>query len=111
MLINAAGAWADELAHARHPDIPVPSLERVQGSHIVLPAAFERGVYYLESPRDGRAVFADAVEGSDCWSAPPRPASTAIRRAWRPAAAEMHYLLGVLKALLSALAQLGARTI
>jgi glycerol-3-phosphate dehydrogenase len=39
---------------------PVPSslaVELVQGTHIVVPGAMTRGIYYLEAPDDRRAVF------------------------------------------------------
>jgi glycerol-3-phosphate dehydrogenase len=96
VLINAAGPWADTLAHRITPAIPVPELERVQGSHIVLPGAVERGIYYLESPRDGRALFVMP------WRGALMIGTTETRFHGDPAEvaphhAEIHYLLGVLK--------------
>ena len=35
----------------------MPALELVQGTHLVLDGPPQAGVYYLESPRDGRAIF------------------------------------------------------
>ncbi len=57
VLVNAAGPWAAPLAAAITPAISVPALECVQGAHIVLPGTVEQGIYYLESPQDGRALF------------------------------------------------------
>ncbi len=96
VLVNAAGAWADTLAHTISPAIAVPALERVQGAHVVLPVRVERGCYYLESPRDGRAVFALP------WHDQLLVGTTETRFRGdpdqvRPTAAEIHYLLGVLK--------------
>ena len=96
VLINAAGAWAGTLARAIAPAIAVPALERVQGSHIVLPVRIERGCYYLESPRDGRAVFALP------WHEQLLLGTTETRFRGdpdrvQPTASEIHYLLGVLK--------------
>ena len=96
VLINAAGPWADTLAHGITPAIPVPSLERVQGAHIVLPGALERGIYYVESPRDGRALFvmpwrSQLMIGTTETRFRGDPADVA------PSHAEIHYLLGVLK--------------
>jgi glycerol-3-phosphate dehydrogenase len=96
VLINAAGPWADTLAHGITPAIPVPSLERVQGAHIVLPGALERGIYYVESPRDGRALFVMPWRGQLMIGTTETrfrgdPADVA------PSHAEIHYLLGVLK--------------
>ena len=44
---------------ARRPSraIPIPDVDLVQGTHIVLPFAVTAGIYYVESPTDGRAVF------------------------------------------------------
>jgi len=57
VLINAAGPWADDVARRIAPAIAVPNVERVQGTHIVLDGRLTEGIYYVESPRDGRAVF------------------------------------------------------
>lgn len=96
VLVNAAGAWAEAVAHRVEPHIAVPALESVQGSHILLRASLARGVYYLESPRDGRAVFAMP------WKGQMLVGTTENRFRGDPAhvtasAAEIHYLLGVLK--------------
>ena len=96
VLINAAGPWADTLSASITPAIPVPELERVQGAHIVLPGAVERGIYYLESPRDGRALFVMPWRGQLMIGTTETrfrgdPADVA------PSHAEIHYLLGVLK--------------
>jgi len=96
VLINAAGPWADSLAHAITPAIPVPALERVQGAHLVLPGAIERGIYYVESPRDGRALFVMP------WRGQLMIGTTETRFHGDPAAvapshAEIHYLIGALK--------------
>jgi glycerol-3-phosphate dehydrogenase len=57
VLVNAAGPWAVQVARAVQPPIHVPDVDLVQGTHIVLPMQMTRGVYYVESPSDGRAVF------------------------------------------------------
>ena len=57
VLINAAGPWATDVARRIEPAVAVPAVERVQGAHLVVPGRTEQGVYYVESPRDGRAVF------------------------------------------------------
>ena len=96
VLINAAGPWADTLAQAITPAIPIPALERVQGAHLVLPGALERGIYYVESPRDGRALFVMPWRGQLMIGTTETrfhgdPADVA------PSHAEIHYLLGALK--------------
>jgi len=95
VLVNAAGPWADKLAAGITPAIPVPPLECVQGAHIVLPGTLERGIYYLESPRDGRALFVMPWHGKLMVGTTETrfhgdPADVA------PSHAEIHYLLGVL---------------
>jgi glycerol-3-phosphate dehydrogenase len=57
VLVNAAGPWANEVLAHIDPAPAARTVELVQGAHIVVPGKIERGVYYLESPRDGRAVF------------------------------------------------------
>jgi glycerol-3-phosphate dehydrogenase len=57
VLVNATGPWADAVARSISPAVPVPSVERVQGSHIVIDGEITQGIYYVESPRDGRAIF------------------------------------------------------
>ena len=57
VLVNAAGPWATRVAHAIEPAIAVPAVDLVQGTHIVVPIAVEQGIYYVESPSDGRAIF------------------------------------------------------
>lgn len=57
VLVNAAGPWATQVARAVRPAISVPQVELVQGTHIVLPLPVTAGIYYVESPSDGRAVF------------------------------------------------------
>lgn len=96
VLVNAAGPWADELAARITPAIAVPPIERVQGSHLLLPLQLHAGCYYLESPRDGRAIFALPWHGQTLLG------TTETRHRGDPAhcapgAAEVSYLLGVLK--------------
>jgi glycerol-3-phosphate dehydrogenase len=57
VLVNAAGPWAVEVARSVHPAIHVPDVDLVQGTHIVLPMNVTQGIYYVESPTDGRAIF------------------------------------------------------
>jgi glycerol-3-phosphate dehydrogenase len=57
VLVNAAGPWAPHVGGIVRPAIPIPKVDLVQGTHIVLPFAVTAGIYYVESPTDGRAVF------------------------------------------------------
>lgn len=56
-LVNAAGPWISEVLAGITPSPAVPAVELVQGSHVVFEGALERGVYYVEAPRDRRALF------------------------------------------------------
>jgi glycerol-3-phosphate dehydrogenase len=64
VLVNAAGPWATRVARAILPPIPVPEVDLVQGTHIVLPLRVMAGIYYVESPSDGRAVFVMPWQGA-----------------------------------------------
>jgi glycerol-3-phosphate dehydrogenase len=95
-MVNAAGPWADHLARTITPRIEVPTLECVQGSHIILNCASPGAIYYVESPRDGRAVFVMP------WHGKLMVGTTETRfrgdpSTVTPSATEVHYLLGVLK--------------
>jgi glycerol-3-phosphate dehydrogenase len=57
VLINAAGPWATQVARAVAPAIAIPDVDLVQGTHIVIGSPVTAGIYYVESPTDGRAVF------------------------------------------------------
>ncbi len=63
VLINAAGPWAAGILERVSPaQKPVP-VDLVQGTHIALRGAIERGIYYVESPHDGRVVFVMPWQG------------------------------------------------
>lgn len=57
MLINAAGPWVSEVHNNLQTDVPMPEIELVQGTHLLLNQAEPSGVYYVESPSDQRAIF------------------------------------------------------
>ena len=57
VLVNAAGPWATHVARDIRPATPVPRVDLVQGTHIVVPVATTAGIYYVEAPTDRRAVF------------------------------------------------------
>jgi glycerol-3-phosphate dehydrogenase len=64
VLVNAGGPWAPHVAALIQPAITIPKVDLVQGTHIVLPFAVTAGIYYVESPTDGRAVFVMPWHGS-----------------------------------------------
>lgn len=58
ILINCTGPWAADFQNRYIPTLPPLNIELVQGTHLLLDDHFDQGIYYLESPQDGRAVFA-----------------------------------------------------
>jgi glycerol-3-phosphate dehydrogenase len=64
VLVNAAGPWAPQIARAIAPAIYIPDVDLVQGTHIVVPMQVTSGIYYVESPSDGRAVFVMPWQGA-----------------------------------------------
>jgi glycerol-3-phosphate dehydrogenase len=97
VLVNAAGPWAEQVAHSITPAIPVPPLECVQGAHILLHGSLERGIYYLESPRDGRAVFVMPWKQQQLLVGTTESRFNGNPSRVTASPAEIHYLLGVLK--------------
>ena len=57
VMINAAGPWVRAVLDRIEPAPTGRAVELVQGSHIVVRGAIARGIYYVESARDGRGVF------------------------------------------------------
>jgi len=57
VLVNAGGPWINEILSGIEPAQAMLNIDLIRGSHIILPEPTREGVYYVESPRDGRAVF------------------------------------------------------
>jgi glycerol-3-phosphate dehydrogenase len=57
VIVNAAGPWATRVLARITPTQAPAEVELVQGTHIVIPGNAHEGVYYVEAPQDGRAVF------------------------------------------------------
>lgn len=57
VIVNAAGPWANRVLEKITPAAKSLPMELVQGSHIVIDGKTEKGIYYMEAPRDKRAVF------------------------------------------------------
>ncbi len=94
VLVNAAGPWAPQVARAVLPGIFVPNVDLVQGTHIVLPHPLTRGIYYVESPSDGRAVFLMPWRGATMVGTTETPFAGDPDDV-RPLPAEEEYLLDV----------------
>lgn len=62
-LVNAAGPWVNAVATriaGGHDPLPMAT---VAGTHLVFDRPLRQGVYYVESPVDGRAVFVMPWQG------------------------------------------------
>jgi glycerol-3-phosphate dehydrogenase len=76
------------------PAIPIPDVDLVQGTHIVLPAGVTAGIYYVESPTDGRAVFVMPWHGATLIGTTETPYHGDAGKV-QPLPAEEEYLLAV----------------
>jgi len=94
VLVNAAGPWASHVAQAITPAISIPAVDLVQGAHIVVPFAVTAGIYYVESPEDGRAVFVMPWQGATMIGTTETPYRGEPDRV-HPLPAEEEYLLAV----------------
>lgn len=56
-MINATGPWVTKILEKFSPKPALLNIDLVAGTHLVLPGYLKEGIYYLESPTDGRAVF------------------------------------------------------
>lgn len=63
VLVNAAGPWINRVAERIRPAVPQRTISLVRGAHIVVPGTLDQGIYYMEAPQDGRAVFAMPWQG------------------------------------------------
>ena len=96
VLINATGPWINHTLQCITPTQPLPSIDLVQGTHLILPGEITQGIYYVESPRDGRAIFVMPWQGQTMIGT----TETRYRgdpAAVRPLQAEINYLLQTLK--------------
>ncbi|HET8709839.1 MAG TPA: FAD-dependent oxidoreductase [Spongiibacteraceae bacterium] len=62
-VINATGPWVNALLERCSPAPTARALSYVKGTHIVLPPHNLPGIFYIEAPRDGRAVFVMPWQG------------------------------------------------
>jgi glycerol-3-phosphate dehydrogenase len=95
VLVNAAGPWVNEVVRRIEPTPPEIQVDLVQGAHIVVAGKVERGIYYVEVLRDGRAVFVMPWKGNTLVGT----TETRFRGNpddVQPLRAEMNYLLRVL---------------
>lgn len=98
VLVNAAGPWVNQVADRITPTPVKAGVDLVQGTHLVMDQAIVDGIFYVEAPSDGRAVFimpwhehSTLVGTTETLFKDPDPATV------RPLATEQDYLLTVLR--------------
>ena len=96
VLVNAAGPWVNDVAKKVSPALPIQGIDLVAGTHIVVDGSFDQGIYYTESPRDGRAVFVMPWNGKTLVGTTERSFRD-IPDLIRPSRSEQNYLLSVLR--------------
>ncbi len=99
-VVNATGPWVSELLKRCEPSPPPHAMSFVKGTHIVLPPAELPGIFYLEAPRDGRAVFVMPWRGKTLVGTTEMEIDTP---AAPPSQAEIDYLLETVRAYFPAL--------
>jgi glycerol-3-phosphate dehydrogenase len=57
VVVNASGPWVNQIIKCVSPPQSQIPLELVQGTHILVRGPLKKGIYYVESPSDRRAVF------------------------------------------------------
>lgn len=62
VLVNCAGAWVENIISGIQPRPPLPRVELIQGSHLLLPPVIDH-YFYLEAPSDRRAIFVLPYQG------------------------------------------------
>lgn len=95
VLVNCAGPWARDVLARIKPALPLPEVELVQGSHLLLPPLLDQ-YFYLESPSDKRAVFVLPWEGQLLVGTTEKIHTEAPEKAVC-SAAEREYLLSTLR--------------
>jgi glycerol-3-phosphate dehydrogenase len=110
VLINASGPWVNRTLALLTPTQSQPAIELIQGTHLIVPGDITRGIYYVESPRDGRAIFVMP------WYGQTMIGTTETRYRGDPAQvkplqSEVNYLLQTLKHYFPGYQQLGAAQI
>lgn len=64
VLVNASGPWVNHvLTHITPAPVQLP-IELVQGTHLVVSGTITHGIYYVEAPKDQRAVFVMPWQGN-----------------------------------------------
>ena len=63
VIVNAAGPWVQQILNLISPSPSKLRIDLVQGTHIVVPGALTKGIYYVEA-QDKRVVFIMPWQGN-----------------------------------------------
>ncbi len=55
-IVNCSGPWVESIQQNIHPELILPAIDLVAGSHIIVDYPLKHGIYYVEAS-DQRAVF------------------------------------------------------
>jgi len=95
VLVNAAGPWVNRVLDRVTPAPARRDIDLIRGTHVLVKGALAHGIYYLEKPEDGRAVFAMPRAGAILLGTT-EAVFEGDPAAVEPAAAEQKYLLETL---------------
>ncbi len=56
VLVNCTGPWIEKTNQKLDRPLPLPDLDKIKGSHIIIPEELGKQIFYVEA-EDGRAVF------------------------------------------------------
>ncbi|WP_165905461.1 FAD-dependent oxidoreductase [Parashewanella spongiae] len=93
-IINTAGPWANQLLDTVKPKIEPPSINWVQGTHLLLDIPAAEGIVYLESCFDERVIFVMPWYGKTLIGTT-ETSLTCLPEVIKPTEDEIRYLLGV----------------
>lgn len=94
VLVNAGGPWVNDLLRRIRPRPEVLPIDLIQGTHLVLQGHLQQGMYYVEAPQDGRAVFVMPWRGNILLGTTETPYDGDPAQV-QPQQAEVDYLLEV----------------
>ena len=97
VLVNAAGPWVAETAAKITPFVGHVQGELVQGTHILVDIPSHDGIFYMEVPKDGRAVFLMPWKGMSLVGTTEMPFAGRDPAAVAPTEQERDYLKAVLR--------------
>jgi glycerol-3-phosphate dehydrogenase len=97
VLVNAAGPWVSQVDSLIAPFTSSVQSDLVQGTHILVDIPAQEGIFYMEVPADGRAVFLMPWKGMSLVGTTEIPFPGRDPAATAPSPQEQEYLRQVLQ--------------